>query len=418
MSIDRHIVSYKKKLYRALRDEHMRRALSKTIINFRMNRREVFSKLPHIEKKAEKLRKIRESVLADLWFYLDKTMEMIEKNGGHVYLAKNADQARKIIGKICGGKLVIKSKSLTTEEIGLNKYLEELGCEVWETDLGELIVQLAKSRPMHYVTPSIHIPIEKVVEIFSEIAGRKLSMDVDELVRFARSFLREKFFKADVGITGANIISADTGSIFIVENEGNIRFVSNAPQTHVVISGIEKIVPSVVDGMLYIDVLAKYAGYVAPSYVSVISGPSKTGDIEKIVIKGAHGPKELHVVFLDNGRSKMLEDDIFRQALLCMRCGSCLFECPVYGVVCGYFGEYYFGGIGAIYMSFLEEQSKVVPMIYTCMLCGKCKEVCPMKIDTPSMILELRKRIYVSKFVPKKILDILERTEKNKTPYA
>ncbi|MEX0568040.1 MAG: LUD domain-containing protein, partial [Candidatus Njordarchaeota archaeon] len=218
--------------------------------------------------------------------------------------------------------------------------------------------------------------------------------------------------------TGANVIAADTGSIFIVENEGNIRFVSNAPPTHIVLTGIEKIVPNVVDGMLYVDVLAKYAGYVAPSYVSVISGPSKTGDIEKIVVKGAHGPEELHVVFLDNGRSKMLKDDIFRQALLCMRCGACLFECPVYGTVCGYFGDYYFGGIGTVYMSFLDGLSKVVPMVYTCMLCGRCREICPMKIDTPNMILELRRRIYRSDLVPNKMLSMLEKTEKNKTPYS
>jgi len=411
-------LAYKKTLYKVAKDRFIRGAIDRTVVNYRINRKEVFSMFPGIEEKAQKLRRIREEVLEDLSYYVDMAGRMIERHGGYVYYAKDGREARRIIGDICDGRMVVKSKSLTTEEIKLNEYLEKRGCEVWETDLGEFIVQLAKSRPMHYVTPSIHIPIDRVAKLFSELAGRGMPLDVNELVRFAREFLRDKFFRADVGITGANVVVAETGSIFLVENEGNIRFVSNSPPVHVVVAGIEKIVPKLEHGIMYVDVLAKYAGYIAPGYVSIISGVSKTGDIEKIVVRGAHGPKELHVVFLDNGRSRMLNDEDFKEALLCMRCGSCLYECPVYEIVCGYFGDYYFGGIGTIYMAFIDNIEKVVPMAYTCMMCGRCREVCPMKIDIPTMMLKLRKRIADRGLIPRKLLEAVERTKKYGSPYA
>ena len=417
LNLDVVLSRYKKKIYRAAKNKFVRRAIHKTVTNYRLDKRDAFSMFPDIKQKAIKLREIRLKTLDNLFFYLDKAKNMIERAGGNVYTARDKDSALKIIGEICEGKIIVKSKSLTTEEIGLNAYLEKLGSEVWETDLGEFIVQLEGSKPMHFVTPSIHIPIERVAELFSKFAGRKIPVDANALVSFAKKFLREKFVKADVGITGANVVVAETGSIFLVENEGNIRFVSNAPPIHIVLVGMEKIVPSLEHGMLYIDVLSKYAGYIAPSYISIISGVSKTGDIEKIIIRGVHGPRELHVVFLDNGRSEMLRDPVLREALLCMRCGSCLYECPVYGVIAGYFGYHYFGGIGTIYMSFTEPKENIVPLLYSCMLCGRCKSVCPMEIDVPNMILELRRRFSGMDLVPSKIRMLMEQTERSGSPY-
>ena len=403
MSIDKSITTHKKVLYGALKNKFLRISLARTVENYRQNWEKVIEMFPDLPKKANKLRKIRQKTLENLWYYIDLARERFEMKGINTYLAKDAEEARRIIGEICEGKLVVKSKSLTTEEIKLNEYLEELGAEVWETDLGELIIQLAKSRPMHLVTPAIHIPKEKVAEIFSEIAGKPLPPDPKILVSFARKFLREKYFKADVGITGVNVIAADSGSMFIVENEGNIRFVSNAPPIHIAIAGIEKIVPTFVDAALQVDVLAKYAGFITPSYVSIISDVSKTADIEKMRVEGVHGPREVHLILLDNGRSKMLEDERFREALLCIRCGACLYECPVYQTVCGYFGDYLFGGIGAIWMSFIDGLEKTAPYLYTCMLCGKCREVCPMRIDVPRMILTLREEANRAGLTPRKL---------------
>ncbi len=418
MDMDDFFATYKRSIYKAIRDKFMRGSLQKTIINYRLDKKEAMSHAPDIKEKANRLREIRMKVLSDLHHYVDKAKTMIERQGGQVYIAKRSDDAKKIIGEICDGKIVVKSKSLTTEEIGLNDYLHSMGCEVWETDLGEFIVQLAKSRPMHFITPSIHIPIERVSELFSKLSGKTMPIDAHALALFARKFLRDKFFTADVGITGANVIVADTGSIFLVENEGNIRFVSNAPPVHIVVAGIEKIVPELSHGYLYIDVLSKYAGYIMPSYISIISGTSKTGDIEKIIVRGIHGPKELHVILLDNGRSLMAGDPVFREALLCIRCGSCLYECPVYGIVSGYFGDYYFGGIGTLYMAFIDGLEKIAPLAYTCMLCGRCREMCPMGIDVPSMMIELRRRLAKRKIIPTKIRMLMEKTKKYGSPYV
>lgn len=415
VNIEKELQEYKVRLYKALKDQFLRIAVTRAVSSYRTDRFRIMSNLPEVSQRADKLREIRRETLRNMWHYLNKAKERLQERGINTYFASTAEDARKIIGDICEGKLVVKAKSLTTEEIRLNEYLEKRGAEVWETDLGELIVQLAKSKPMHLVTPAIHIPREKVAEIFSAVSGRELPPDPKVLTQFAREFLRRKYFEADVGITGANVIAAETGSIFLVENEGNIRFVSNAPPVHIVLAGIEKIVPTFMDAALYVDVLAKYAGYIVPSYISIISDVSKTGDIEKVRVNGAHGPKEVHVIFLDNGRSKMLGDDKFSEALMCIRCGACLYECPVYQVVSGYFGDYYFGGIGAIWMSFIDGIEKAIPYLLTCMLCGRCKEVCPMRIDVPTMILALRKKMHEQKLVPQRIEKLKQKliTDKN-----
>jgi L-lactate dehydrogenase complex protein LldG len=258
---------------------------------------------------------------------------------------------REIIGT---GKVIVKSKSMLGEEIGIRKALEETGNEVWETDLGEFILQLKDERPMHILTPSIHIPKEQVAEIFSKFFGREIPEEIQDLVKVVREFLREKYFQADFGITGANVVAAETGQLIIIENEGNARLCSAAPPVHIVIVGLEKLVPTFSEAMKTAEVTWRYASYTVPGYVNIISGPSKTGDIEKEITYGAHGPKELHVIFVDNGRSKIMEDKDFGQALNCLRCGGCMFECPVFQITAGHYGKTYLGGIGSIWTVFTD----------------------------------------------------------------
>jgi len=209
-----------------------------------------------------------------------------------------------------------------------------------------------------------------------------------------REFLREKYFTADVGISGANVVAADTGQIVIIENEGNVRLCTGAPPVHIVLVGIEKLVPSFLDSMKVAEVTWRYAQYASPSYVNIISGPSKTGDIEKVTTYGAHGPKEFYVIFVDNGRSEMLKDPTCRQALSCLRCGGCMYECPVFQVTAGHYGRTYLSGIGSVWTSFVDGGvEEAAPMLYTCLRCGRCVERCPMKIEVPTMVGELRNRL-------------------------
>ncbi len=246
---------------------------------------------------------------------------------------------------------------MTGEEIGVREHLEEHGNDVYETDLGEFIIQKLGSRPMHILSPAIHVPKEDVAKLFSKITGKELPADISTLVATARNLLREKYFQADIGMSGANVVAADTGTLFIIENEGNIRLATGAPPVHIALIGMEKLVPTLEDAYKVSEVTWRYANYTVPSYVSLISGPSKTGDIEKVTTYGAHGPKEFHVIFLDAGRTELAKDPILRQALFCLRCGGCLYECPVFAVTAGHFGDKYFSGIGAVWAARLSHES-------------------------------------------------------------
>ncbi|MFH1652163.1 MAG: LUD domain-containing protein, partial [Chloroflexota bacterium] len=214
------------------------------------------------------------------------------------------------------------------------------------------------------------------------------------LVSAARTFLRDKFFRADVGLSGANVVAADTGTLFMIENEGNIRLATGAPPVHIALVGLEKLVPTLSDAFKVAEVTWRYANYGVPSYVSMVSGPSKTGDIEKVTTYGAHGPREFHVVFLDGGRTELAQNPVLRQALYCLRCGGCLYECPVFAVTAGHFGDKYFTGIGAVWAGMVDhDPEKAAALAYTCLTCGRCKERCPVEIDVPQMILALRRRL-------------------------
>jgi L-lactate dehydrogenase complex protein LldG len=385
---------YKKELMEAAHNERIRLALSRAIKSYRANTNAALKKFPHTIKLAEEVLEIKAKAIAEMGKLVQQASEAIEENKGKAYIAKTADEALKIISGLVGtGKLIVKGKSMTGEEIGLREHLEEKGNEVYETDLGEFIIQKLHSRPMHILSPSIHVPKEDVAKLFSEITGEELpSDDIIKLVATARELLRDKFFQADIGMSGANVVAAETGTLFLIENEGNIRLATGAPPVHIALIGMEKLVPTLSDAFKVAEVTWRYANYTMPSYVSLVSGPSKTGDIEKVTTYGAHGPKELHVIFLDAGRTELAKHPILRQALYCLRCGGCLYECPVFAVTAGYFGDKLFGGLGAVWTAMVtKDREKAAALAYTCLTCGRCKVRCPMKIDVPTMCVELRR---------------------------
>ncbi len=386
---------YKKELMDAAHNERIRIALSRAIKSYRENTNNALKKFPHTVKMAEEVIEIKEKAIGQMEKLTQQACEAIEFNKGKAYIAKTADDALSIITSLVGrDKLIVKGKSMTGEEIGLREHLEEHGNEVYETDLGEFIIQKLGSRPMHILSPSIHVPREDVARLFSEITGQELSPDIEELVAAARKLLREKFFQADIGMSGANVVAADTGTLFLIENEGNIRLATGAPPIHIALVGMEKLVPTLADAYKVAEVTWRYANYTVPAYVSLVSGPSKTGDIEKVTTYGVHGPKELHVVFMDAGRTELAKHPILRQVLYCLRCGGCLYECPVFAVTAGHFGDKYFAGIGAVWAAMVSrDMEKAASLAYTCLTCGRCKVICPVQIDVHEMIVDLRKLI-------------------------
>lgn len=386
---------YKKEIMGAAHDDRLRLALSRSIKSFRANVKNALEKFPHTLKMAEEVREIKEKAIPQMEPLARQAIAAIEESQGNGYIARTDAEALKIISELVGaGKLIVKGKSMTGEEIGLREHLEEHDNEVYETDLGEFIIQQMGSRPMHITSPAIHVPREDVARLFSKVMGQEILPDSDiaGMVAAAREFLREKFFKADIGISGANVVAAATGTLFIIENEGNIRLSTGAPPVHIALVGMEKLVPTIGDAYKVTEVTWRYANYAIPSYVSLISGPSKTGDIEKVTTYGVHGPKEFHVIFLDGGRTELAKHPIMRPALYCLRCGGCLYECPVFAVTAGYFGDKYFGGIGAVWAAMVsEDMEKAASIAYTCLTCGRCKQRCPVQIDIPEMIIELRR---------------------------
>jgi len=385
---------YKKEIMKAAKDEKIRVALSRAVKSYRANVMSAIAQFPHTLELAEEVKIIKKDAISRMQQLTEIACNSIEANKGKAYIAKTGEDANKIIASIVGTKkLVVKAKSMTGEEIGLREYLEKQGNDVYETDLGEFIIQKLESKPMHILAPAVHVPKEDVAKLLSKLTGKKIPPDnIENMVAAARELLREKFFKADVGISGANVIAADTGTLFLIENEGNIRLATSAPPIHIALIGMEKVVSNLGEAFKVAEVTWRYANYTVPTYVSMISGPSKTGDIEKVITYGAHGPKEFHVIFLDGGRIELAKHPILCQALYCLRCGGCLYECPVFGVTAGHFGDKYFAGIGAVWAAMLSgNQGKGAALAYTCLTCGRCKVRCPMNIDTPEMVVELRR---------------------------
>ena len=330
-----------------------------------------------------------------------------EHVGAQVHMATTIADAQRIIGEVAqahGARLAVKSKSMATEEIDLNSYLAGLGVEVVETDLGEWIIQLANDHPSHLIAPAIHMTRERVAALFSEVGGEPLPPDTQALVKFARRKLREKFITADLGITGANIGIASTGTIVLVTNEGNGRLVSTLPPVHIAVLGIDKIVPTLDEATEILKVLAPNAtGQKFSTYVSMTTGPSRTGDIEGELAVGVHGPLEVHIVLLDNGRWRAREDPDLRDALRCIRCGACANVCPPYSVVGGHaFGHIYTGPIGLVLTAMHHGLDAAGPPDTLCASCNACETICPVGIPIPRQIIDVRQRYVAEHGLPLK----------------
>lgn len=323
--------------------------------------------------------------------HLDVMLQQFEKNisarGAKVIWAESAEEALNEIGKICkakGCKTLVKSKSMVTEEIHLNKFLEAQGIESIETDLGEYIQQLDGEPPYHIVTPAMHKSKEDVAKLFAEKLGVPDGLSPTQLTLVAREKLREKYVQAEVGITGANFIIADTGSISVTENEGNGRLSSAFPKTHIVVTGIEKIIPSLKDLSLFLPLLATFGtGQQLTVYNTIISGPKQKNEVD--------GPEEMYVILLDNGRTNLLANAKTREALYCIRCGACLNACPVYKNIGGHsYNTTYSGPIGSVITPHLKNLKEYKHLSYASSLCGNCTEVCPVRINLHELLLENR----------------------------
>ena len=332
---------------------------------------------------------------------LDKQLEDFELNitrrGAKVIWAEDAQQALEAVQKICqekNCKTLVKSKSMVTEEIHLNDFLEKNGIESIETDLGEYIQQLDNEPPYHIVTPAMHKSKEDIAKLFAEKLGTDPNLTPEQLTLVARDILREKYRLAEVGVTGANFIISDIGGIAVTENEGNGRLSCSMPKTHIVITGIEKVIPSMHDLALFWPLLATYGtGQRITSYNTIVTGPRQQGETD--------GPDEMYVILLDNGRTNILANEKQRESLYCIRCGACLNACPVYKNIGGHtYASTYSGPIGAVITPNLKQLGEWKHLSHASSLCGNCTEVCAVKINLHELLLENRHEAAEEGFAP------------------
>ncbi len=378
-------------LNRASEDPVLRTALDRAIASYWKKRKQVMERYPYVKELADEVRKIKEWSIDHMDALLEQAIDSVERRGGRAYVAETAEEARRIIDGLVGtGKIVTKAKSMTTEELKLREFLIERGNEVYETDLGEFLVQFLGPKPMHFISPSIHLTREKVAEFLEEFLGVKVDKDdIEGMVAQVRNFLRDKYFNAHVGISGANVFAADWGAVFLIENESNIRLSISLPPKYIAVVGMEKIVPTMKDAWKVVEVISRYGGYKVTSYVNTVMGPGRAG-------KGDIGPEEYHVIFLDNGRRKASKDPILKQTLYCLRCGACQYLCPVFGIVGGYWAglnSAYSGGIGVMWEYVTGDKETATQHAFACLLCGRCIEACPMRINQPEVLREIRRRL-------------------------
>ncbi len=342
---------------------------------------------PDLELVRKRAKNLKWKAIESLDKYLEDFEANITKRGAKVIWAEDAAQALAEVKKICLEKkcrTIVKSKSMVTEEIKLNDFLHEHGIESVETDLGEYIQQLDGEPPYHIVTPAMHKSKEDVAKLFAEKLNTPPDLSPEELTLVAREKLREKYGQAEIGITGANFIIADTGAIAVTENEGNARLSCAFPKTHIVVTGIEKIIPSLTDLALFWPLLATYGtGQRITVYNSIVTGPKQPGEKD--------GPEEMYVILLDNGRTNILANPRGRESLYCIRCGACLNACPVYKNIGGHtYDTTYSGPIGAVITPHLRAMHDWKHLSYASSLCGNCTEVCAVKINLHELLLENR----------------------------
>jgi L-lactate dehydrogenase complex protein LldF len=383
---------FKDNAARALADEQLQQALGNVKRGFIDKRQAAVDKLPEFEALRDSARDIKNHTLQHLDLYLEAYEGKVTASGGHVHFARTAEEAREIVLTICraaGAQTVTKGKSMITEEIGLNAFLESHHITPVETDLGEYIIQLRNEMPSHIIAPAVHLNATQVEQDFRRVhthleAQRDLSEPV-KLLGEARAVLRDRFLAADVGITGANFLVAETGTSIIVTNEGNGDLTQILPKTHIVLASIEKLVPTLEDVSQILRVLARSAtGQEMSVYTTFSTGPRRPGDVD--------GPENYHVVILDNGRSAMLGTS-FEEMLRCIRCGACMNHCPVYHAVGGHaYGWVYPGPMGAVLTPTLIGVDKAGHLPNASTFCGRCESVCPVKIPLPKLMRHWRER--------------------------
>jgi L-lactate dehydrogenase complex protein LldF len=382
---------FKENVHEALGDARLQRALNQAR-NFVPRRAEAVARLPEFDLLRDSARDIKNHTLAHLDLYLEAYERKVTESGGHVHWARDAAEARRIFLDLCkarGAKAVTKGKSMISEEIGLNAAMEAEGIEAIETDLGEYIIQLRGEAPSHIIAPAIHVTREDVEADFRKAhrdlpVGRDLSQP-EQLLAEARGILRDKFLSADIGVTGANFLIAETGTSIIVTNEGNGDLTQILPKVHVVIASLEKLVPTLNDAAQLLRVLARSAtGQDMSVYTTLSTGPRRPDDPD--------GPEEYHVILLDNGRSGMLGGQ-FEDMLRCIRCGACMNHCPVYQAVGGHaYGWVYPGPMGAVLTPSLLGVAEGGQLPNASTFCGRCEQVCPMRIPLPNMMRHWRER--------------------------
>ncbi len=390
-------LKFKESAIKALKDENLRRNLNRAINHTLSRRAIVVSELSDWENLRQIAHDIKKHTIENLDYYLELFEKNATENGIKVLWARDATEARGYvldIAKKSNAKLCVKSKSMVTEEIGLREFLEENGIETIETDLGEFIVQLAGEMPSHITAPAMHKSRDEIGKLFAEKLGVEMTKEPEELTAIARKFLREKFLKADIGISGANFLVAETGSIVIVENEGNAGLSTTLPKIHIAITGVEKVIPRLIDLTVFFKILGRSAtAQKFTSYVSIINSP-RGGKQDS--------PDEIYVILVDNGRTEMLKSEKLKQALYCIKCGACMLACPIYQRVGGHvYGSIYPGPIGSVLTPAQVGFKEAKTLPFASSLCGRCYEICPVKIEIHHILLWLRHEIVESGFSSK-----------------
>ncbi|PSL46874.1 L-lactate dehydrogenase complex protein LldF [Salsuginibacillus halophilus] len=390
MSIKIGAESFDERVQEGLSDTHMRETVRGAQERLHTNKAKAEEELGDWEDWRTLSEEIRAHTLENLDYYLEQLAENVVKNGGHVYFAETPEEANAYVQKVAAdkeAKKVIKSKSMVTEEVGMNEALESQGCEVIESDLGEYILQIDDhDPPSHIVAPALHKNKEQIRETFAERKGYENSADPNELTQFAREQLREEFLEADIGVTGVNFAVAESGSMSLVTNEGNARLATTIPNTQISVMGMERVVPTWEELDVMVNMLCRSAvGQRLTSYITGLTGPREAEDLD--------GPEEFHLVIVDNGRSNIL-GTAFQSALHCIRCAACINVCPVYRHVGGHsYGSIYPGPIGAVLTPLLEGYDDHKDLPYASSLCAACTDACPVKIPLHGHLIEHRKII-------------------------
>ncbi|MBA5762528.1 iron-sulfur cluster-binding protein [Vibrio sp. 404] len=397
MSMKTSDVNFKQRIDVQMKDDFMRKSVANAQERMFTNRQIAADKLGNWEEWREMGMDIRNHVLENLDYYLHQLSEKVLDNGGHVFFAKTAQEATDYVEQIIqakNAKKVVKSKSMVTEEIGLNQMIERNNCEVIETDLGEYILQVDDcDPPSHIVVPALHKNRTQIKEIFKDKLNYQGSNDPEEMTRFVRNHIRHDFLEADIGITGCNFAVAESGTVSLVTNEGNARLATSLPKTHIAVMGMERIVPTFEELDIVISLLCRSAvGIPLTGYVTALTGPREDEQCD--------GPEEFHLVIVDNGRSDILGSE-FKDILRCVRCAACVNTCPAYRHIGGQsYGSIYSGPIGAVLSPLLGGYDDFKELPYACSLCKACHDVCPVKIPLSDLLMKHREKMAEQHITP------------------